>query len=208
MKVLAIISCLALAGCTSVGPLRPGAADWKRVVTPADMQRLRDWRGAFVKALSEARASGNGEAVLREGPLLEPDATLDTVSLEAGDYRCRVIKLGSASPGSLAYVSYPAFGCRVTREGTIARFSKLGGSQRPTGSLFDDGPARTIFLGTLMLGDETRPFDYGTDQSRDMAGAVQRIGERRWRIILPYPHFESLMDVIELVPAEQGSRVG
>ena len=169
---------------------------------------MRDWREAFVKALREARAGGHGDAIAREGALLEPDAALDRISIEAGDYRCRVIKLGSTSPGSLAYVSYPEFGCRVDGEGKVTRFSKLGGSQRPVGLLFDDGSARRIFLGTLMLGDETRPFDYGTDASRDMAGAVQRIGERRWRLILPYPHFESVMDVIELVPGGQSSGAG
>jgi hypothetical protein len=34
-----------------------------------------------------------------------------------------------------------------------------------------------------------------------MAGYLQRIGDRRWRLALPQPHFESLFDVIELVPA-------
>jgi len=165
------------------------------------MQRLREWREAFVKALAQARAQGNGAAISREGALLEPDAALETVSLNPGDYRCRVIKLGSGSPGMLSYISYPAFTCRVNNEGEVASFSKIGGSQRPVGLVFDDSPARKIFLGTLMLGDETRPFDYGVDASRDMAGAIQRIGDRRWRMILPYPRFESVMDVVELVPA-------
>jgi hypothetical protein len=58
-----------------------------------------------------------------------------------------------------------------------------------------------VFLGTLMLGDETRPLAYGRDQSRDLAGFVDRVGERQWRLALPLPAFESLVDVIELVPA-------
>ncbi len=37
---------------------------------------------------------------------------------------------------------------------------------------------------------------------RDMAGVLERIGERRWRLVLPYPRFESLLDVVELVPTE------
>jgi hypothetical protein len=204
MRSLSIVTCCALAACGGAvarPALKPVAADWKRVVMPADMQRLREWREAFVKALGQARAQGNSLAIAREGALLEPDAALETVALAAGDYRCRVVKLGAASPGMLAYVSYPAFACRVDNEGEVASFAKVGGSQRPIGLVFDDGPARKIFLGTMMLGDETRPFDYGVDATRDMAGAVQRIGERRWRMILPYPRFESLMDVVELVPA-------
>ncbi|MDB5668625.1 MAG: hypothetical protein JWL74_1575, partial [Alphaproteobacteria bacterium] len=35
---------------------------------------------------------------------------------------------------------------------------------------------------------------------RDMAGIVERIGDRRWRIVLPRPSFESIVDVLELVP--------
>lgn len=208
MRSLSIVTCCTLAACggavarPAAGPAPTQvAADWKRIVMPADMQRLRSWREAFVKALSQARAGGNVAAIAREGALLEPDAALETLALAPGNYRCRVIKLGAGSPGMLAYVSYPSFACRVDDEGEVASFAKVGGSQRPIGLIFNDGPARKIFLGTMMLGDETRPFDYGTDATRDMAGAVQRVGERRWRMILPYPRFESVMDVIELVPA-------
>ena len=41
---------------------------------------------------------------------------------------------------------------------------------------------------------------YGRDRERDLAGWVERVGDRRWRLIFPYPHFESTLDVIELVP--------
>ncbi len=207
MKILPAILVLAALGVTGCGgaTARPAAnttaTDWRRIVMPADLDRLRKWREAFVKALMQARVGGHGAAVAREGALLDPDAALTPVSLPAGTYRCRVIKLGTRSSGMLPYVSYPPFTCRVNDEGEVAGFAKMNGSQRPVGLMFDDGTARKIFLGTMMLGDETRPFDYGTDPSRDMAGAVQRIGERRWRMILPYPRFESVMDVVELVPA-------
>jgi hypothetical protein len=59
-----------------------------------------------------------------------------------------------------------------------------------------------VFLGTLQLGDEQRALQYGRDRERDMAGVVERIGERRWRLVLPYPHFESTIDIVELVPAD------
>ena len=38
------------------------------------------------------------------------------------------------------------------------------------------------------------------DATRDVAGVVERIGPQRWRLVLPYPRFESLIDVVELVP--------
>ena len=57
-----------------------------------------------------------------------------------------------------------------------------------------------VFLGTLMLSDETRALRYGRDQERNLIGAVERVGPARWRIAFPYPYYESLLDVIELVP--------
>ena len=74
-------------------------------------------------------------------------------------------------------------------------------SQRQVGSIFQGDSLREVFLGTLVLGDETRAFQYGRDTQRDIAGYVERIGPNRWRLIMPQPHFESQMDVMELVPA-------
>jgi hypothetical protein len=58
-----------------------------------------------------------------------------------------------------------------------------------------------VFLGTLMLGDERRAMEYGVDPNRDVAGFVERIGPNRWRLAMPRPHFESIVDVMELLPA-------
>jgi len=60
---------------------------------------------------------------------------------------------------------------------------------------------REVFLGTLVLGDEGRAMQYGRDPDRDVAGFVERIGPNRWRMLMPRPHFESQIDVLELVPA-------
>ena len=43
----------------------------------------------------------------------------------------------------------------------------------------------------------------GRDTERDVAGYVERIGPNRWRLIMPRPHFESVMDVMELIPVQQ-----
>ena len=58
-----------------------------------------------------------------------------------------------------------------------------------------------IFLGTLQLGDEALAYRYSRDRERDMIGQFERVGDNRWRLVLPFPHFESQLDVIELVPA-------
>jgi hypothetical protein len=162
---------------------------------------LHAWRDAFVKGLAEVRAGGFDAELAKEGSLLEPDAAIDGAALPAGSYRCRTIKLGSQGDGGLAFVAYPAFDCRVTAEGAVFRFVRLNGSQRPTGVLYRPSVREQVFLGTLVLGDETRALSYGRDTDRNMAGAVQRIGPNRWRLVLPYPRFESTLDVMELVPA-------
>jgi hypothetical protein len=202
MNKVWLIAALALGGCAHgerVAAAAQPALDWRRVATPADRERLSRWRTAFVEGLAQARAAGHAAEIAREGRLLEPDAGTGGGDPPAGDYRCRVIKLGAKGKAGLAYVAYPSFACRIADEAGIASFRKLTGSQRPVGVILSGGQ-KSVFLGTLVLGDEQRAIDYGRDADRDMVGAVENIGDGRWRLILPYPHYESVMDVVELVP--------
>ena len=173
---------------------------WRDVATERDRLRLREWRTAWVEALRDARAAGHTAEIDGEGLLLHPDAALLQPAPPVGDYRCRVIKVGGQG-NLLDYVAYPAFRCRIRpeRDGRLS-FVKLTGSQRPIGFIYPDATRRMIFLGTLQLGDERRSLRYGTDAERDMAGIVERIGDRRWRVVFPRPTFESIVDVLELVP--------
>lgn len=181
---------------------RPGALDWRQMATPDDRARLRDWRKAWMAALPPARAVADGAAAIREqSALFDPDHGL-TGAPPPGRYRCRTFKLGTKSAGMPGYVAYPWFDCRIDDEGETLSLYKLTGSQRPVGLLLPDASGRLAFLGTLVLGDERQPLQYGQDDQRDMAGWLDRVGDRRWRLALPYPHFESLLDVIELVPAD------
>lgn len=200
---------LLLAGCTTMSRQldREGAlvdspaSDWRAVATPADRTRLRDWRSTFMMALKTARAAGKGSEIDAEGVLLRPDAALPSPGLLAGTYACRTIKIGAKQPGLLDFLAYPAFACRVGGEGKLPTLVKLTGSQRPVGRIYPGDPLRSVFLGTLMLGDEARAMQYGGDRDRDMAGYIERIGPQRWRLILPRPAYESQLDVLELVPA-------
>ena len=199
-RAAAAILYLTLAACAPSPIVSTGTADWRAAATDRDRERLRDWRAAFVKALAQARAAGHGQAIAVEGVLLEPDAALGG-PIPNGAYRCRVIKLGAKTPGMLDYIVYPAFTCQVQQERNLQGFAKLTGSQRPVGLIFPNDALRQVFLGTLVLGDEARAMQYGNDPDRDIAGFVERIGEARWRMVMPYPAFESTTDVIELVPA-------
>lgn len=199
---------LALGACASMGgavtdnttPPVSETSGWRSVATDHDKGRIRNWYTAWKEALAAANQGGYAAQVAEEGDLLKPDAALPNPHLPAGNYRCRTIKLGSKSGGILNFVSYPWFECRVTAEQNIYSFAKLTGSQRTTGLIFQDDNRRQIFLGTMVLGDESGPRDYGVDQARDMAGILERIGANRWRIVFPYPAYESLVDVMEVAP--------
>jgi hypothetical protein len=205
MRLLLLFSAgLSLAGCTLVEQptrmLPQETRDWRAIASATDRGRLRDWRSTFVKAVAAARRANAGE-VEREGVLLQPDAALGGGPIPNGMYRCRVIKLGAKSQGLLDHVSYPAFSCRITPEHGLQKFRKLSGSQRQVGIIFPGDPLRQVFLGTLALGDELGALQYGLDETRSVAGFVERIGPNRWRLIMPQPHYESQLDVMELVPA-------
>lgn len=205
----AVAGLLTLAGCSMVGGQleREGAlidspvADWTRVATQADRDRLHGWRAAFAQGLSEARAGGAGAQIATEGSLLAPDAALPGPALPNGNYACRTIKLGARTAGMRRFGSYPAAACRVRAERGIQQLAQFAGQQRPVGLVFPADALRSVFLGTLILADENRAMQYGGDPDRDMAGYVERIGARRWRLILPRPALESQIEIIELVPA-------
>jgi hypothetical protein len=195
---------LVVIGCGVVAPptrmIPEWTRDWHRVVTDNDRKRLRDWRATFSAAIDAAKKSGHSADVAREGVLLDPDAALGGGPIPNGTYRCRVIKVGAKSQGMLDYVSYPPFTCSITAKRDLQQFAKLNGSQRQFGLIFPGDLLHQVFLGTLVLGDETRALQYGQDETRDVVGYVERIGPNRWRLVMPNPHFESQLDLIELVP--------
>lgn len=203
-RILVGLCAFALTACNAMpGPIvSPGVGDWRAAATGRDRERLRDWRKAFETALERARAAGHDADIAREGALLDPDAALGQVPIPNGNYKCRVIKLGAKTPGLLDYIAYPAFDCRIRQDGARQGFAKVSGSQRQVGLIFPGDALRQVFLGTLVLGDEQRAMQYGRDPDRDVAGYVEKIGPARWRMVMPYPAFESLTDVLELVPAQ------
>ncbi len=215
-KRIGLSTCLLLGGCAGSGlPARmtaaidaaeaPRAVDWRKVATVTDRARLRGWRTSWTRALGEVRKGGQGAVIDVDPALFDPDRSLPDPAPPAGNYRCRTVKLGrqgaaGMSSAGAAYIAYGWFACRVDETGSIDRFEKLTGSQRMAGSLFADTDARSVFLGTMSLGDERGGMAYGRDTQRDMAGFVERIDERRWRLVLPYPHYESTLDLLEIVP--------
>jgi hypothetical protein len=198
---------IAASGCDVIeqpsGLIPRWTSAWRQVASEDDRERLRDWRATFQKALTAARRAGHSTQIAREGALLDPDAAIGGAAIPNGLYRCRVIKLGANAEGMLDYVTYPAFTCRVRPQRDLQRLEKLSGSQRYVGVLFPQDAIRMVFLGTLVLGDERRAMQYRQDPTRDVAGHLERVGENRWRLVMPRPRFESQLDVTELVPSSQ-----
>lgn len=182
-----------------VPPVSEGHA-WRAVATASDRQRLRAWRTAWIAALAEARDGGARE-IAADPSLYAFDTALADPVPPSGDYRCRTVKLGTKGAGGLDYVAYPYFRCSITSEDGTMMLSKLTGSQRVVGTIYPHDTTRAVFLGTVALGDERNAMRYGRDATRDVAGWVERIGPARWRLIQPYPAFESTLDVLDLVPA-------
>lgn len=202
--ILAALLLLPLAGCNvyrDATAARPDpTAPWRAITTDPDRERLRTWHKAWDTALPLAREADAG-AVAAEGLLFDPDRALPGAALPVGKYRCRTFKLGADGTAMRDFTAYPAAECAVVRDGDVESFHIFTGIQRPTGLIYRDSESRSIFLGTMILGDETSPLRYGLDPRRDMVGYIERVGESRWRLVLPYPSFESTIDVIELVPA-------
>jgi hypothetical protein len=199
MRQLTAALLISLTSCATTQSA-PAMRSWQEIATPDDRERLREWRTAFTKAIDQARAAGHAADVEREASLLQPDAAIGG-PIPNGDYRCRVIKLGAKSEGLLNYIAYPEFRCRVSQQGRLQHFDKLSGSQRPHGTIYAADQLRQVMLGTMVLGDETRAYQYGRDDDRDLAAWVEKIGDNRWRLVMPYPRYESTLDVMELVPA-------
>ena len=178
----------------------PESVSWRSVATQQDRDRVRNWYSSWQTAVSDAEAKGDGAKIKAHGALLSPTAAIDVPTLPVGEYRCRMMKIGAQGRATLGFSVQDWGRCRVDGTAEDRTFVKLDGVQRPSGRIFPDGFSREIFLGTLSLSDEQASIPYGSDRMRDMAGIIERVSDGRWRIVLPEPAYESLLDVMELEP--------
>jgi hypothetical protein len=201
---------LVLTACASTPPPPPpppggpGAAlrDWRGIVTATDRDRYSRREAAWSLALPQARRQRGSGDLGPLGDLIEPDAARPSVAPPPGDYRCRTVKLGSqGGEAGLGYVVYGWFACRIEATANGLKFSKLTGSQRPAGLLFPEDDRQMVMLGSMALAAEPAANSYGQRPDRDLVAVLERIGERRWRLVIPWPQVESNLDLIELVPA-------
>jgi hypothetical protein len=210
-SILAVLAAASISACAGAPPPPPvpggpGAGpvlrDWRGVVTAADRDRYNRLDSAWSLALQQARRQRGSGDLASTGDLIDPDAARPSVAPPPGAYRCRTVKLGSqGGEEGLGYVVYDWFACRIEQTANGLKFSKLTGSQRPSGLLFPENDRRMVMLGSLALADEPPANSYGQRPDRDLVAVLERIGERRWRLAIPWPQAESNLDLIELVPA-------
>lgn len=178
-----------------------GTSDWREIVSTGDASRLGRLDQAWRLARAEAEDKGFAPQVEALGPLVDPNAGLaGRLQPAPGAYRCRTIKLGSSSPGGMAFLEYPWFRCTVelTPGGDLV-LTKSTGSQRTRGLLYPDSDRRLVFVGAQALGaDEAGWPTYGQMPERDQVGVFERIGPERWRLVIPWPRVEAKLELLEL----------
>ncbi len=184
------------------GGTAPVLRDWRGIVTAADRDRYNRRDAAWSLALEQARRQPGSGDLTGLGDLISPRAARADVAPPPGDYRCRTVKLGSqGGEQGLGYVVYGWFACRIQQTPAGLKFAKLTGSQRPSGLLFPEADRHMVMLGSLSLAAEPPANSYGQRPDRDLIAVLERIGDARWRLVIPWPQSESNLDLIELVPA-------
>lgn len=175
---------------------------WKKVATEADQKRLYQWPKALSSGQSAAVQSGEGEIVGDPVGLFGVNARRASSDIPEGLYNCAITKMGGPDGRGLPFITYPGFKCRVKEEDGRKHFTKLTGSQRTVGWIYPASEQHSVYLGTLFYGYENKATPYGQTEERDQAAALQRIGKDRWRMVFPYPYYESVVNVMELTPVK------
>lgn len=180
-------------------PALAASGEWRRDASRDDARRIERLDEAWTAALSEARRGGHGRELRALGALVDPRAALARPQPTPGAYQCRTIKLGSQDGGGAPYVAYGWFRCRVAlTPGGDLLLEKTTGSQRQAGNLYPEAPRHLVFLGAVAWGTGEGRAVYGRDPQRDQAGVFERVGANRYRLVLPWPHQESKLDILEL----------
>lgn len=168
---------------------------------PDDVERLSQREAVLGRTLLGAFAEGAPEDVQivvegLSGPAL-PAA--EAAAVMAGDWSCRVVKLG----GILPLTAYAPFRCRIGADGS---FEKLTGSQRMIGQIGLRGE-QMVYAGTGFIAGDTPPpyaelpadVDVTANPQRvPEVGVVEFTGADKGRMILPLPHLESDLNLLLL----------
>jgi hypothetical protein len=192
------VLCALLAVLVST-PASSASWSWRRDAVPSDIGRVQALPIAWQRAIADARARGFGPQLARLGELLDPRLVFDRAEPPPGVYHCRTIRIGAQRPATSSLIVYPWYQCRVSlTPGGDLQFAKITGTLRTSGNLYPDSDRRLVYLGVQDPGTAMRGA-YGPRTELNQAGVLERIGPRRWRLALPFPRSDSLLDVIDIV---------
>ena len=206
---IAAAGLLPLSACQHVPPDVLARADvqivedprWRSVASAEDAGRVDRLAAAWEQALGQARQAGFSRALSREGELLDPESALPMPAPTPGSYRCRLIRFAPPARRGAVLTAYRPFFCYVGVDGDALSIIKQTGTERPSGYLWvDHEPSRLIFLGSMADDSRDPLLPYGADRARDMVAVFERIGDFRFRLVVPWPRSGAILDVLELVP--------
>ncbi|WP_312527521.1 DUF4893 domain-containing protein [Paracoccus sp. (in: a-proteobacteria)] len=170
-----------------------------------DVRRLASLDLSYGTALRQAFNDGDNETVfaliaaLRGAPEAPQDVKTDEL---VGQWQCNMTKVGGNLPG----VIYPPYRCEIRQEDGKLVFEKQTGSQLTRGTLHRDGD-RIVYLGTDYIRGSNPPAYHELPDQIDTrtgeqffpdAGVFEVMSKTHARIILPQPHLESEMNVLNL----------
>ena len=206
LVTLLLLALLAPLSACVTGPRPP---PWQLVILPADRQRLAALWDAWTRALATADKAGDAKALAAVAPLADPKAAVSGELPGPGVYKCRSLRLGiradrmvpSAPTGPAMLLTEPAL-CTISKRGRPLWFEQGEGVQRVGGQLYPD-PGRTdgdrlVFLGSMALPGEAGFMQYGADADRNQVGVIRPLGPGLWRLELPWPMWQSDLEVIEI----------
>jgi hypothetical protein len=208
-RYMGALACAMVTGACQTahpGPMQvPAATDqhravpgWRSIMQPEDVSRLERLSDAWSQSLAVVRGSRFSRGMTAEGALLQPDGGLPRAQVPPGSYRCRTITI--RRDGRSSYTAEEAQFCHVGVQGELLSFTKQTGSRRPGGYLYDDGPARSVFIGASARGRTAVP-PYRAIPNEDVVGVVERVGPLRYRLVVPWPRDGAIIQVTELIPA-------
>ena len=175
---------LGLALCSGSAAI---AADsgWRALIHPEHLSRVEDPRARALAVLDHIGAQEYGyDEVKMVRELLAAETMVRPAERLLADWRCRSIQVNR-----LGIFSYPNFRCRIKRIEGEWDFRKLSGSQKRSGSLYQDQPGRWVFLGGQYVNDDPpRAYSGIDDQAQsdayDTVGELETLADGRLRMLL------------------------
>ena len=207
--IVLAVALLPIAACSSAPAMTPShkemrSVSWQEQIREPDRKRLAGLWSAWTRALNQAAAAGHTAEIKALGPLAVADAAQPGPLPAPGAYRCRSIRLGTRDDNSKpalvpAMDADAPIACTITAKGDLLVMAQATDGMRIGGTLYPDGD-RMIFLGSKALKGEMGIRAYGADAARDQVGVLRSFGDRKWRLELPWPMWQSNLEIIEIVP--------